>query len=153
MMRPLFAAARSQRGFTLMEVLVSIVILSLGVLALVKLQANAAKMATDARQRAEATFLADQLVARMLISDKTTKNQFAHRASGDTRCAPTGSDSTNAHVVEWLRQVEEMFPTSVPEHQQVIVTASDDVTVRLCWKNGANDDVHFMEVTNRVQWP
>jgi type IV pilus assembly protein PilV len=29
----------------------------------------------------------------------------------------------------------------------------DEVTVRLCWKNGANDAPHTLEVTNRVQWP
>ena len=37
-------------------------VFSFGVLGLVRLQASAVKMSTDARQRAEATFLADQLL-------------------------------------------------------------------------------------------
>lgn len=140
------------RGMTLVEVLVAIVIFSVGVLGLVRLQATAVKMSTDARQRAEATFLADQLIARMLISDPATAATFAHHPAGSTRCAPIGAASTNPLVTEWLRQVTAAFPRVSADDQQVVVDGSD-VTVRLCWKNGESDDAHTFEVTNRVQWP
>jgi type IV pilus assembly protein PilV len=140
------------RGFTLVEVLVAILVFSLGVLGLVRLQAAAVKMSTDARQRAEATFLADQLLARMLISDPATAASFAHRAAGGAACAPTGANSSNALVIDWLAQVSATFPRAVPEAQQVIVNGTD-VTVRVCWRNGENDDPHSLEVNNRVQWP
>lgn len=141
-----------QRGFTLIEVLVSIMILSLGVLALVKLQANAARLATDARQRAEATFLVDQLLARMLISDPATASSFAHNPNGNVRCSPEQAPSANAAVTEWLQQVIATFPNATSQAQQVAVNGSD-VTVRLCWKNGEQDAVHSLELTDRVQWP
>jgi type IV pilus assembly protein PilV len=152
LMRTASPSSRRQRGFTLMEVLVSVLILSLGILALVKLQASAAKMATDARQRAEATFLADQLIARMMISDPATAGTFAHYGTGTVKCAPEGAASTNTKVVEWLRQVADTFPNAAADDQQIVVSGTD-VTVRLCWKNGATDDVHTLEVINRVQWP
>jgi type IV pilus assembly protein PilV len=144
-----------QRGFSLVEVLVAVVIFSLGVLGLVRLQATAVRMSTDARQRAEATFLADQLLARMLISDPATAATFAHRPGGDTPCAASGSRSTNASVQEWLRQVTEAFPRVSQDEQQVIVGGSGnaDVIVRLCWRNSENDTPHTLEVNNRVQWP
>ena len=145
-----------QRGFSLVEVLVAIVVFSLGVLGLMKLQTTAVRMSTDARQRAEATFLADQLLARMLIADPSTAASFAHKPDGAVSCAPTGAASTNAVVTEWLTQVTATLPRAVAAEQQVVVStggAATDVTVRLCWKNAESDTPHRFEINNRVQWP
>lgn len=148
------AFARPSRGFTLVEVLVSVVIFSLGVLGLVRLQATAVKMSTDARQRSEATFLADQLLARMLISDPASAAAFNHRPDGTTPCAPTGANSADAQVTAWLAQVAATFPRVSADEQQIIVTGTPprEVTVRLCWRNGEADVPHTLEVSNRVQW-
>jgi len=142
----------TQRGFSLVEVLVAVVIFSLGVLGLVRMQATTVRLSTDARQRAEATFLADQLLARMLISDPATASTFSHRATGASSCAPSGPRSTNPVLLDWLAQVTAAFPRVSVDDQQVIVNGAD-VTVRLCWKNGDNDTPHTLEVNNRVQWP
>jgi type IV pilus assembly protein PilV len=144
-------ARRRQRGFTLIEVLVSVLIFAFGVLGLVGVQATAIKMSTDAQQRAEATFLADQLLARMLISDAGTAATFAHKPGGTTKCAPTGTASTNTVVMGWLAEVTSTFPRASSEEQQIIVSG-DQVTVKLCWKNAEDDTPHTLEVTNRVQW-
>jgi type IV pilus assembly protein PilV len=146
---------RRSGGFTLVEVLVSVVIFTVGVIGMVRLQATAVKLSTDARQRAEATFLADQLLARMLISDPASAATFAHHPDGTTPCAPTGPASTNPQVTDWLTQLTATFPRVSADEQQVVVSAGApvDVTVRLCWKNGENDPPHTLEVTNRVQWP
>lgn len=141
-----------QSGFTLIEVLVSVVIFAFGVLGLVGVQARAIRMSTDAQQRAEATFLADQLLARMLISDPVSALTFAHNPVGTTPCAPTVAASTNALVTEWLAEVTSTFPRASASEQQIIVSGGNEVTVRLCWKNGENDDPHRLEVSNRVQW-
>lgn len=147
--------AKAQRGFSLVEVLVAIVVFSFGVLGLVRLQASAVKMSTDARQRAEATFLADQLLARLLISDPATATQFNHKPGGTAACAPTGAASTNAVLLDWMSQLTAAFPRASASEQQVIVggTNNADVTIRLCWKNGEDDLPHTLEVNNRVQWP
>ncbi len=153
--RPLPAdAGRRLRssGFTMIEVLVSLLVFSLGVLALVSIQGTAARMATDARDRAIATFLADQLLARMLISDPTTAASFAHQPSGTTACAPSGTASTNAVVTGWLAEVAQQLPSASADLQQVVVNAATgEVTVRLCWQNGS-DPARSLSVTNQVQW-
>lgn len=143
-----------ESGFTLIEVLVSVVVFSLGILAAVGLQAAAIKMSTDAQQRAEATFLADQLLARMLIADPATASTFAHKPNGTTTCAPTGAASTNPVVTEWLAEVVATFPRVSDNEQQIVVSGSpaNEVTVKLCWKNGENDTPHTLDVSNRVQW-
>lgn len=144
----------AQSGFTLIEVLVSILVFSFGIIAAVSLQASAIKLSTDAQQRAEATFLADQLLARMLIADPATAATFAHNPNGTTKCAPTGAPSTNPIVTEWLAEVAATFPRVSAAEQQIVVsgTPANEVTVRLCWKNGEADTPHTLEVSNRVQW-
>lgn len=148
------AAGRALRtaGFTMIEVLVSLLVFSLGVLALVQIQGTAVRLSTDARDRAIATFLADQLLARMLISDPTTAASFAHQPGGSTACAPTGSASTNAVVTDWLAEVADQLPGATSTLQQVVVNAATgEVTVRLCWQNGS-DPARSLAVTNQVQW-
>lgn len=144
-----------QSGFTLIEVLVSVLVFMLGILGLVGMQATAIKFSTDAHQRAQATFLADQLLARMLISEPTTAATFAHKPGGTTACAPTGTSSTNAIVIAWLAEVTAAFPLADAGEQQIVVTGTpaNEVTVKLCWQNSANDAPHTLEVSSRVQWP
>lgn len=153
-MRSLPCRPGPARGFTLVEVLVSVAVFALGVLGMVRLQATAVKMSTDAQQRAEATFLAEQLLARMLISDPATAASFSHHPDGSTRCAPTGAASTNAQVLQWLAEVAAAFPRASADEQQVAVTMpGNEVVIRLCWRNSEADSPHMLEVSNRVQWP
>ena len=145
------ASRRRSAGFTMIEVLVALLVFSLGVLGLVAIQATATRMASDARDRAVATFLADQILARMLISNPTTALSFAHRATGTTACNPSGADSTNATVIAWLVEVEQQLPKAGSALQQIVVTAPNEVTVRLCWQNG-DEAPRSLTVSNQVQW-
>ena len=145
------ATRRSSAGFTMIEVLVALLVFSLGVLGLVAIQATATRMANDARDKAVATFLADQILARMLISDPTTALSFAHHATGTTACNPTGAASTNATVTAWLTEVTQQLPNAGSTLQQIVVTAPNEVTVRLCWQNG-EDAPRSLTVSNQVQW-
>lgn len=144
--------SRRQRGFTLIEILVTLLVFAFGVLGLVGLQASAIRFSTDAQQRADAAFLADQLLARMLIADPTTAASFDHHPTGGA-CSPTGSASTNAIVTGWLREVDKVLPFADAADQQIVVnTATNQVTVRLCWRNGADANQMRLEVSNQVQW-
>jgi type IV pilus assembly protein PilV len=146
------APAGRSAGFTMIEVLVSLLVFSLGVLALVQIQGTAVRLSSDARDRAVATFLADQLLSRMLISDPTAAASFAHKPGGSTACAPTGSNSANAVVTGWLAEVAQQLPGASADLQQVVVNAATgEVTVRLCWQNGS-DPARNLAVTNQVQW-
>lgn len=144
--------ARAAGGFTMIEVLIALLVFSVGVLALVSIQGTAARMAGDARDRAVATFLADQLLARMLISDQATISTFAHLATGSTACSPSGTASTNPIVTGWLTEVSLQLPKAESNLQQIVVGASGQITVRLCWQNG-DDPARSLVVSNQVQWP
>lgn len=63
---------RHQQGFSLIEVLVSILIFSLGVLGLVGLQAQATRYSIEAAERSRAALMANDLVAAMWGAQSTT---------------------------------------------------------------------------------
>jgi type IV pilus assembly protein PilV len=77
----------SQHGVMLLEALVAILIFSLGVLAVIQLQAVSIKQASGAEQRSTAALLANDLVSRMWASDKTAatlQNNFSSSAANAT---------------------------------------------------------------------
>jgi type IV pilus assembly protein PilV len=63
------AAVRRQHGSFLLEALISILIVALGVLGLVGLQARAMQDTDESQFRSEAAFLASDYVSRMWLSD------------------------------------------------------------------------------------
>ena len=69
--------ARAQRGFMLLEVLVALLIFSIGVLGIVGLQASMTKAQTGSKFRADAAFLAQRLVGGMW-SDRSGLNNYNH---------------------------------------------------------------------------
>lgn len=59
---------RTQRGVTMIEVLVSVLIVSFGILGIVALQARAIQFSLDADDRNRASLFADDLAAQMRLS-------------------------------------------------------------------------------------
>ena len=64
-MKKSLAIQRRQRGFTLVEVLVSLLVFSLGILGMVGLQARAIQFSVDAEDRAKAAMVANEVISWM----------------------------------------------------------------------------------------
>jgi type IV pilus assembly protein PilV len=64
-MKRIRALRRRQRGMTLLEVLVSLLIFSFGVLGMVALQARAVQYSVDAEDRTKAAAIANEIVSSM----------------------------------------------------------------------------------------
>jgi type IV pilus assembly protein PilV len=62
------SAARDQAGIALLEVLISILLFSLGILGLIGLQARAINFSVDAEDRNRAALLADDLAGTMWLN-------------------------------------------------------------------------------------
>lgn len=126
---PTVSSTRFQaRGFSLVEVLVSIVILSFGLLGAVGLQAAALKNNRDARLQSEATNLARELAEMMRANARVAGAAGAanpYRGSfGPGQLAPATSsdclnlgqqcdspqDVANAQMTEWLARVQDTLP-------------------------------------------
>lgn len=91
------ALARSSDGFTLVEVLIAMVILSVGLLGLEALGIGASRMLVRAEKESRASTLAATSLERGLAEARTTPNPVprsscsAQAASGDTVCIAIAS--------------------------------------------------------------
>jgi type IV pilus assembly protein PilV len=124
-------AHTATRGATLIESLVAILIFSIGILAVVALQAAAVKNATTARYRTEASMLADRIVGEMWGDDKTNAVLQANYAS------PGG-----AKFAAWKADVEAMLPGAAANPPTITVDASNVVTVTLHWQLPGDSSPH-----------
>lgn len=144
------AIRNGQRGAMLLEALIGILIFSMGILAMIGLQATAVRMNTGSKERADAAFLANQIISRMWTEDRANIANYAHTAGGGgvltyanrdrTDCTPTGTASTNGVVNTWLGGVGSILPGATSGKQQIVVTSSGtnpdrvfSVIVGVCW--------------------
>lgn len=132
---------RPVAGYMLLEVLVSLVIFSIGVLGVVAMQAISIKADGAAKYRADASLLANELIGRMWADDRTPANlQAAYQGSGG---------SGGPKYVEWFNEIgggsgSYYLPhvAEVPPEVQVEVkpgnippqTAKSLVTIKVHWK-------------------
>lgn len=140
-MRATIAMIRQQRGFTLLEALIAILIFSFGILALIGLQAAAINDVRDAKFRADAAFLANQIVGLMWSDDPDNNLTNYALNTGGANCvfnggaaAPGGSQAAN-NLTNWQNQVSLTLPGATPNQQQILVdNVRREVTVTLCWQ-------------------
>jgi len=100
-MKPFIHSPHSQGGFTLIEVLSAIVILSIGLLGIAGLQAVAKKANADAIQRTTATMLANDIIERM----RANKGQAdLYLISNDAPFTSSASTTTSGDDVSGATQ-------------------------------------------------
>jgi len=143
---------KNQSGVMLLEALIAILIFSIGILGLVGLQANAINLSTDAKYRADAALLANQLIGRLSVADPAAVGTYSHRPSGSTVCAPTGRVGTSPVVTAWLTEVNASLPNADSTKQQVIVDKTNNVVnITICWQ-APHSSQHRHTVTTQMQW-
>jgi len=133
-----YRGPRAQEGVMLLEALIGILLFTVGILALVGLQASMIRATNDVQYRSEATYLANQIIGRIWL-DRTNVANYAHRPTGGgATCDPTGADGTNAVTTAWLTTVTSTLPGATAAMQQIVVdttaAANNRVTVRVCWR-------------------
>jgi type IV pilus assembly protein PilV len=74
------------RGFMLLEALVGILIFSFGVLGLVGLQASMTKAQTSAKSRADASYLASEIVGSMWLDTPNLASYATASCASHARC-------------------------------------------------------------------
>lgn len=120
---------RGQRGVMLIEALIAILIFSVGILGIVGLQASAVKQSTEARYRAEAAHLAQQLLGAMWTGPRvlaTLQTQYN-----------TCTSSTCAGYQAWLTNVQAVLPgidAGAGTLPDVNIDANGVVTISVFWR-------------------
>ncbi len=139
-----------QDGVMLLEALIGILIFSVGILAMVGMQAAAFSASADAKNRSEAAAFANQIISDIWMgvdrSDPTganlitTLNNFQLNTGGSD-CAFSGgqADGTNAILAGWVSSVTNastglLGATATMQQVLVSTTNFNRVTVTVCWQ-------------------
>lgn len=140
-----------QTGAMLLEALIAILIFSMGILAVIGMQAAAIRNSSDAKYRADASYLANSILGQMW-ADRNNLAAYAHRPSGAT-CAPSGAASANPNVTAWLASVSNSatgLPGATAGTQQIVVGANRLVTVTVCWRAPQDTGFHNFQLTSQI---
>lgn len=122
---------RGERGFSMLEVLISLLLVSVGALGMAALQGKSVRYTQDVLQRNEAMLLAQQLLEQMrsnpagaLSSNKFSSSSAYYKALGDAFETTTrsdcstrdrgagGSDVAKADLACWLQSVQASLPVT-----------------------------------------
>jgi type IV pilus assembly protein PilV len=130
-------AGLRQRGASLLEAMIGILIFSVGILALVGMQALAIKHMTEAKYRSDAAFYANEIIAQMWVNR-------ASLASYDF----AGSGAWPAALDSWVTSIkdgENRLPgVTAAANLPIVSVAGTTVTVTVRWKvpGGSSDHKH-----------
>lgn len=132
---PPTAMRAESQGFSLVEVLVALLVLSIGLLGLAMLQVQGMTANSDAYFRTEATVLAYDLMERMRINsvgaeagDYTASGAPTSLASCGGPCAP--SDRANRDLSEWYQNVA----NTLPGYKAVVSAPNGNIiTISISW--------------------
>jgi type IV pilus assembly protein PilV len=121
---------KKQSGVALLEALVGILIFSIGILALMGLQAQSIRNTVEAKYRNEAAYLANQIIGQMWVD---RSNLAAYDTGG----------GANPNMVAWETQVANTLPRVVAggANSPTITVAGNQVTVTVFWQLPGSDSV------------
>lgn len=131
------SAAARQRGFSLIEVMVAILILGVGLLGFALLQTMNVRFTKSAQQRTIATTLAYEVIDLMRIQraagnlgayNGVTFDEFEGLDTGD--CPRDEDASTDANIERWMCQVHTALPDGAA---QIVLDAAGNVQVDIRW--------------------
>jgi len=135
--RPLFAPARRQLGFSLIEVLIALVVLAVGLLGLALLQTTNLRYTQSAQQRTMAVNLASELLDTIRINRSQIHSYAMNEGSfADVTPAAAGCETfevlSNANNVKrWQCEVREALGPDA--YAEVNVVGAPSVVVKIVW--------------------
>lgn len=121
-------AGHKQRGMMLLEALLGLLIFSIGILALVGLQASAISSVSDSKYRTDAAFVANALIST-IWADSANASTYAY----------TGTGTLPAALTSWNTSVQAALPgsgvagTTAPIVTVTAGTAYTTVAVTVRW--------------------
>jgi type IV pilus assembly protein PilV len=107
--------APGQSGVALLEALIGILIFSIGILAVVGMQATAIKTVSDSKYRSEAAYLANQLLSQMW-TDAGNVNA--------TEYTFNGTGTVPARLTNWVNDVTSRLPGAATSKPVVAISGA-----------------------------
>ena len=137
---------RKETGFSMIEVLVTMVIMSIGLLGLASLQTNSLKYNNSSYFRSEATLLAydiaDKIGSNNVEAQKTTfnsvdtSNSYTITDSCYSSAGCTTAQMADSDIGKWKEQLEQVLPSG----KGVISKSGDLFSINISWIDIAAND-------------
>jgi type IV pilus assembly protein PilV len=138
-------AMRTQQGVVLIEALVGILIFSIGILAMIGMQATAMRATIDAKYRSEASFLANEIVGTMWVN---RANLTAYATAPGSPASCPGSPSCT-----WISRVQTLLPQASGANGPTIAVAGQQATVIVRWQRPGETTVSNHTVIAQINGP
>lgn len=120
----------------LIEVLISVLIFSVGVVALVALQAAMTRAQTTAKARTDASYLATELVG-LMWSDVNSLTSYQ-----------TASCASNTQCNMWLAKVQQTLPIDTAPLVTLNTPELGDVSITITWQPPGGDTHRYVMSTS-----
>lgn len=123
--------SRSTAGFSLIEVLIAVLVLSVGLLGLAGMQATSLRFNHNAYMRSQATFLAHDMLERMR----------ANRDQASTYAIGIGEDAAgDGLAAQDLAQWKARLARELPQGDGAVAVDGSLVTVLVQWDDARGDE-------------
>lgn len=120
----------------LLEALIGLLLFTIGILGVIALQANSMRQTVDSKYRAEASYLANQIIAQMWV-DKS--NLASYVTSSPNTCPNAPANERE----KWICTVQAMLPNATGSNSPTIAISGTTATVTVRWqKDTTNDPSH-----------
>lgn len=126
-------AGTRQKGATLLEALIGILIFSVGILALIGMQSLAIKQMTDAKYRSDASFFANEIIGNMWVN-RANLGLYAFSGTGTPPAALTG----------WVTSIRNGLPgvADASNTLPIVSVVGTTVTVTVRWQAPGGSAAH-----------
>ena len=141
---------RSLKGFSLVEVLIALIIMSVGMLGIAGLYVHSMQAGRTSMLRHQAVTLAGDIADR-IRANPIAGEAYAVAAGADNGCVATGAtcnaEQMAAHDISlWQSQAADFLPPFADQSQQVVVTFDSAATpptytITVRWDEPTPDDV------------
>lgn len=128
------ASIRRQSGFTLIEVLVTVLILAIGLLGLAGLQTTSLRNNHSAYLRSQATVLAYDVADRMRANRNAALDGDYETGIGAT---PTGSSMSALDLIAWKNNLAAILPSG---DGAVELDAGGQFTITVQWDDSRGEE-------------
>lgn len=130
-----------QSGMMLLEALVGILIFSIGILAMLGMQAISMQATIDAKYRSEASFLASEIIGAMWVD------------RGNIADYDTASGAGTARLAAWVSRVQATLPNAASANAPTVAVSGRLVTVTVRWQRSGEATASNHEAVAHINDP
>jgi type IV pilus assembly protein PilV len=139
----------SQKGVMLLEAMIAILIFSMGILAIIGMQARSIALVSDSMFRSQASFLTNEIIGQIWVNRVASNNAATNNVVNFAY--PGGSAP---ELAAWITKVHAELPGSEANPPTIaVVTATNTVTVTVRWQPPSSTTVHSLVSVVQVSNP